>query len=59
MYFYIIDRPGEVGDVLQIGGELTVSKVRKCNFLDVYEVNSIVAKYTEIKSTFLLEIDGL
>ena len=44
---------------LRLGGELTVSKVRNCDFLDFYAVNSIVAMYTEPKSIFLLEIDGL
>ena len=33
-------------------GELTVSKVRKCDFLDAYAVNSIVVLYTELKSIF-------
>ena len=42
-----------------VGGELTVSKVKKCDFLDVYAVNSIVALYTELISIFLLEINGL
>ena len=43
----------------QVRGELTVSKVRKCDLLDVYAVNSIVAMFTELKSIFRLEIDGL
>ena len=43
----------------RLGGQLTVSKDRQCDFLDVYAVNSIVAMYTELKFVFLLEIYGL
>ena len=43
----------------RLGGQLTVSIVRQCDFLDVFAVNSIFAMYTELKSVFLLEIDGL
>ena len=40
-----------------IGGELTVSKIRNGEFLDVFAVNYVVGMYTELKSIFLLEID--
>ena len=42
-----------------IRGKLTVSKIRKGDFLNVDAVNSIVAMHTELKSIFPLEIDGL